>query len=660
MRHRRSAVGLTTFAVIVAMFLMCPGTASAGIGDTHTEALNGTGEYAWWSHYMNTSWNIQMKAHDPDGIQAIESLWDGAGSWTELVNDPGGASDVYRYRLITVNRTTHSADGRHKLTVRSRGYWWFLVTYVQDGWEDPAHDYYVYIDSNPPTNSETHTTPDGSGNLVRWYHGPVSFAFSATDPTASGNWHSGVSWTMVYLDDAVVLSTVWGAHPDTASVNYTVQAPTSGANDGIHKVEFTSEDWSWPADRRTITKTTRTVKIDRTPPSASQTGADAAWHREPVPLVFNAADPSSGVRLIQWAIDGAAPTSQTYQVGANPWGPATATATYTFPAPADHSGDGVHDIVYRALDWSYPHGTATSVDHTCQVKIDTVGPVTTQAGGNSGPHNTPVTVSFSAYDPNPPNCSGVDRTMYQVDGGGWLEGTSVTIPAPPQTSVTHTIEYRSVDKAGNTENINSCQVEIVTDITAPVTTVSGADDTWHNTPVTLTFSASDPPPNSSGIAYTEWQIDSGSWTQSGTCTVPAPADHSGDAVHIVSYRSMDNDGNIEAVKTCQVKIDTTGPTTTALNKVTVKKGNTATFRFTFTDLNPSAVALSPTATVKIVITKGGVIKKILRVGTRNAGVTLTYKWKCGLKVGTYSWSVRATDLAGNPEAVKNTKSFKVK
>ena len=109
------------------------------------------------------------------------------------------------------------------------------------------------------------------------------------------------------------------------------------------------------------------------------------------------------------------------------------------------------------------------------MRIDTVPPVTTQAGGNSGPHNTPVTVTFSASDPNPPNCSGVDHTSYQVDGGGWQQGSSVTIPAPPHTTATHVVEYRSVDKAGNSEAINSCQVEIATDSAAPVTTVSGAD-----------------------------------------------------------------------------------------------------------------------------------------------------------------------------------------
>jgi hypothetical protein len=402
------------------------------------------------------------------------------------------------------------------------------------------------------------------------------------------------------------------------------------------------------------------VWIDSRAPALSQSGADAAWHNAPVPIAFNAADPLSGLRVIQAAVDGAAPISQNYQVDSHRYGPATATMSYTFPAPADHSGDGVHTIVYHAYDWSYPFSSGMTEEHTCQVKIDTVAPVTTQAGGNSGVHDTPVTVTFSAYDPNPPNCSGVNYTQYQVDGGGWVTGGSVTIPAPPHTTVTHNVQYRSVDNAGNVEATNSCEVQIGTDSVAPVTTVSGADDNWHNAPVTLTFSASDPAPNPSGVDYTEYQIDGGSWVHGTSCTVPAPADHSGDGVVTVSYRSVDLGDNTEATKTCPVKIDTTGPTTTASAAVTVKKGKKATFRFSFTDLSPASVALSPTATVKIVITKGAVTKKTLNVGERAAGAALVYRWTCSLKAGRYKWSVRATDLAGNPQAVSGTKNLTVK
>jgi hypothetical protein len=65
-------------------------------------------------------------------------------------------------------------------------------------------------------------------------------------------------------------------------------------------------------------------------------------------------------------------------------------------------------------------------------------------------------------------------------------------------------------------------------------------------------------------------------------------------------------------------------------------------------------------TRKIVIAKGGVTKKTLRVGTKNAGAQLTHKWKCTLKKGRYSWSVLATDQAGNAQAVKGGARLEVK
>jgi len=661
MRHRRSVAGLMMFVAILVAFLACAATASAGVGDT-TSAANDTN--GWQDRYINATTAVTVTAHDPDGLYRLWGNWDG-GSWYTAANGGGGGGSAYLYwyTQITVP-SNHSDDGRHVWGLQARGYYW-AITYYLDAAET-AHYYWVRIDSNSPVNSQTHATPDGSGDLNRWYRAPIAYLFRATDPAPAGGFHSGVWRIACYVDGSgtVAQDATFGSFPvgpDWAQMNYSLPAPANGSNDGSHQIRYTSWDWSFPGASSPHVDDYTTGKIDCTAPAMSQTGADAAWHNVPVPLTFTAADPSSGVRLIQVAVDGAAPMTQSFQSGANPWGPASATATYTFPAPADHSGDGVHNVVYRAYDWSYPHdGTAKYVDSSCQVRIDTVPPVTTQAGGNSGPHNTPVTVTFSASDPNPPNCSGVDHTSYQVDGGGWHEGSSVTIPAPPHTTTTHTVEYRSVDKAGNTEPINSCQVEIATDSAAPVTTVSGADAAWHKSPVTLTFSAVDPPPDPSGVKYTEWQLDDGAWTQGLTCTVPAPADHSADGVHTVSYRSVDNGDNTEAVKTCAVKIDTTGPTTTALAGVTVKQGKTARFRFTFTDLGPGGVALSPTATVKIVITKGSATKKTLRLGARKAGAPLAYRWKCSLKAGRYMWSVRATDLAGNPQAVSGTKRLTVK
>ena len=83
--------------------------------------------------------------------------------------------------------------------------------------------------------------------------------------------------------------------------------------------------------------------------------------------------------------------------------------------------------------------------------------------------------------------------------------------------------------------------------------MSGVDDTWHATPVTLTLSATDV---TSGVAKTEYRIDSGAWTVGVSLTLQADGDH------VVGYRSVDVAGNVEASQTVHVKIDTTAPVTT--------------------------------------------------------------------------------------------------
>ena len=96
------------------------------------------------------------------------------------------------------------------------------------------------------------------------------------------------------------------------------------------------------------------------------------------------------------------------------------------------------------------------------------------------------------------------------------------------------------------------------DTTPPVTTAGGYDAAWHNSAVTVTLSAVDNP-GGSGVAKTEYKLDASSWTTGTSVTVPAPGDHSRDGLHTVSYRSTDVAGNVEAAKSCQVKIDTTAP-----------------------------------------------------------------------------------------------------
>ncbi len=100
------------------------------------------------------------------------------------------------------------------------------------------------------------------------------------------------------------------------------------------------------------------------------------------------------------------------------------------------------------------------------------------------------------------------------------------------------------------------------DTTAPVTT-DDADDLWHNAPVTVNLTAVDNEGGSGmvgGAAKTEYKVDgAATWTTGTSVLVDAPAGHANDGVHTISYRSTDRAGNVEAAKSCTVKIDTTPP-----------------------------------------------------------------------------------------------------
>jgi hypothetical protein len=114
----------------------------------------------------------------------------------------------------------------------------------------------------------------------------------------------------------------------------------------------------------------------------------------------------------------------------------------------------------------------------------------------------------------------------------------------------YTILLRSTDNVGNVTDVTR---SVTIDNTAPIT----GDDApagAQNHDVTINLSATD---NLSGVAFTEYSLDSGtSWTTGSTVTILAS---SGDGVKTVTYRSHDVAGNIEGPRSTQVTIDTTAP-----------------------------------------------------------------------------------------------------
>lgn len=382
---------------------------------------------------------------------------------------------------------------------------------------------------------------------------------------------------------------------------------------------------------------------DALAPSTKQSGADDAWHRGPVTVVLTVTDPESGVKSTEYRLDGGAWTDGTRALV---------------------GGDGVHALGYRSTD----NAGNVETEKTASIRFDTTSPLASVSGNDESWHSSSVTLMFSASDPKPKvtapvasASSGVAYIEYKVGlAGAWKSGAAVEVDPPANARTTTNISYRAVDGTGNIQPEKTCDVKFDTtsaplpvDTTAPVTTTHGADNAWHKTPVSITFTAEDSGADAVGVAYTEYQVDGGTWTVGSGVTLAALANHSFDGAHVIGYRSADTaePANVEDAHTCTVRIDTTGPTTMALATVRVKKGRTATLKYRINDALSSGVGLSPAATVTIVVqaSKSKTVKR-LTLGTRATNTPLSFKWTCGLKKGNYRFLIYATDLAGNRQA----------
>ena len=179
---------------------------------------------------------------------------------------------------------------------------------------------------------------------------------------------------------------------------------------------------------------------------------------------------------------------------------------------------------------------------------DSIAPTTTSNAVAT--YNNSATITLSATDNA--GGSGVATTYYRVDGGTQTAGTSVTV----STSGSHTLEFWSVDVAGNIETPHKTASFTVADITAPVT-VSDALFAYVNS-ATITLTALDNP-GGSGVATTYYRVDGGVQTAGTSVTVSTLGSHT------LEFWSVDVAGNVETPHTtANFSItDSIAPTTTS-------------------------------------------------------------------------------------------------
>src|SRR5664280_2551640 len=191
----------------------------------------------------------------------------------------------------------------------------------------------------------------------------------------------------------------------------------------------------------------------------------------------------------------------------------------------------------------------------------------------------------------------------------------------------------------------------IVDTIAPHTTAKGLQAKnstgWRHASQTVTLQAGD---SGSGPAATYYTIDGGARQ-----TYSAPFVISAARSHAVTYWSLDWAGNAEAKRTGYVNIDLAKPTCLTQGNVKAYSGTTAKFSFRVNDPKPSCGF----ANTSITIYKNGKAKKRFKLYRVTVNKAHTHAYRLTLPAGAYTWTVTATDIAGNTQVKAGTAKLKV-
>jgi large repetitive protein len=173
--------------------------------------------------------------------------------------------------------------------------------------------------------------------------------------------------------------------------------------------------------------------------------------------------------------------------------------------------------------------------------IDTVAPVTKINAPTQWVNENHI-VTLEATDDE----TGVAKTFYSLNDNVITEGTSISVD---QEGI-NKIAFNSIDKVGNMEQVKTAFVKI--DKTAPKTDMNEIPSYSQSFTVQLTGKD-----ELSGVAKTYYSINDSEYVEGTTVVIEV------EGTNEISYYSVDEAGNKEEVKTTEIKIDKTAPTTSS-------------------------------------------------------------------------------------------------
>jgi PQQ-like domain/Bacterial Ig-like domain len=380
-------------------------------------------------------------------------------------------------------------------------------------------------------NFNAKNTPAFSGTRGFFLNGPHSFGTFGTLQARDVNTNS-VLWSFAgdgHLQSAVLVvndyvyvgSSLGKLYAVNAANGQQVWVTTAGSSIPYVDEQNVSQPLtSFAAAEGLLVVPTSTTLVayegDTTPPtltwgSLTPAANAAGWNNTAVDFAFTTADDLSGVQSsvpdspLHFTLEGA---NQTQQVTVTD--KAGNSATFTAPA----------------------------------VNIDLTKPLTSaivSGTSNNTWYRGPVSVTLNASD----NLSGVAGTFYKIDGGS---AQTYTSPFSISSDGVHTVDFWSVDNAGNTEVTHSLAVNI--DTAAPLVTATASPETAAKSPrpvtVTISGNAAD---GLSGISSASYSVidEYGVTHPSGPVTLQANGNYSFTLSLPATKNGPDKDGHLYTI-----------------------------------------------------------------------------------------------------------------
>ena len=299
------------------------------------------------------------------------------------------------------------------------------------------------------------------------------------------------------------------------------------------------------------------------------------------------------------------------------------------------AADGAYTFSVRATDAA---GNVDATPGDAAFTVDTAAPDTTITGGPTGT----TTVTAPSFTFTSTKAGSTFQCKLDTPAGA---GTYAACTSPQAYNTTangaYTFSVRATDTAGNTDSTPATR-SFTVDTAAPDTTItSGPTGTTNVASPSFAFTSSE-----AGSTF-ECKLD-GPGAATGTyatCTSPRAYVALADGAYTFSVRATDGAGNVDATPaTRSFTVDATAPDTTINTGPSgTTTSNAPSFTFSGTEVG---------STFECKLDGPG-------AATGTYATCTSPRAYVALADGAYTFSVRATDAAGNPDATPATRSFTV-